>query len=617
MPASIISLPSLFSFGTRKRRPARRRRGIFNAQFDGQDRSLFMPTVQLGCDILEQRIVLATSAGAEFVFSAGAITSYTGAAAEILIPGSIEGVAVREIADSAFANHTEIKSVVIPNSVTTIGNNAFSGLTNLNKVQFGTGLTSIGDSAFRDTTFLKKVTFPRSLTTIGDNAFRHSGLQGVTFGKKVELIGDHAFAENASMMKLVIPGSVKLISAGAFQGNVSLQVLQIGKGVATIGDSAFAGIKALRAVSIPGTVKTIGSEAFAGDTAIQYVGIGRGIQSIGRSAFAGNTALQTVVIPGSVKTIGEGAFRGDTALARAVIRHGVETIGDNAFQDNIAMTGVLIPHSVKVIGHSAFEGNVAMSGVVIGNGVHTIGNRAFYGCTALTTVVIGKVVEVIGTDAFASGQTELSASRAYYVKAPPVPPSMYVSAGFYLQPPQQPQPTFYATTGIEGVSVVKLTPLKMAKTTSSITAQQARTDGRRAALAERVGQVAVTDFMMEPPNSDPNTGGSTSSGTYTHYTVSLGSSSQTSNISATTAQLGAADGWEIEMPSGDTWNHVISNYKGPSTATSGTSRLVVQTGDNFGPVVTGYGTTPTGTYSWNFSNATTGALYTINFTVKS
>ena len=64
MPASITSLPSLFSFGTRKRRLARRRRGIFNAQFDGQDRSLFMPTVQLGCDILEQRIVLSTSAGA-------------------------------------------------------------------------------------------------------------------------------------------------------------------------------------------------------------------------------------------------------------------------------------------------------------------------------------------------------------------------------------------------------------------------------------------------------------------------------------------------------------------------------------------------------------------------
>ena len=504
MPASITSLPSLFSFGTRKRRPARRRRGIFNAQFDGQDRSLFMPTVHLGCDILEQRIVLAALAAADFVFSAGTITGYTGTAAEIIIPGSIEGVAVKEIADSAFANHTEIKSVGFPNSLTTIGKNAFGGLINLNKVQFGTGVQFIGDSAFSDATSLKAVTFPKSLISIGDNAFRHSGLQGVTFGKNVGSIGASAFAENRAMMKLVIPGNVKIISAGAFQGNVSLTVLQIGKGVTSIGDSAFAGIKALRAVSIPGTVKTICAEAFAGDTAIQYVGLGRGIQSIGGSAFAGNTALQTVVIPGTVKTIGEGAFRGDTALARAVIRHGVETIGDNAFQDNIAMTGVLIPHSVRVIGHSAFEGNVAMSEVVIGNGVHTIGNRAFYGCTSLTTVVLGKVVEVIGTDAFASGQTDIFVTRSYYEKMPPVRPSMYESAGMIVVPQQGPQATFYTTKEIEGVPVVKLTSSKMAKTTSYITAQQARIDSRRVALAEHVGQVAVSDFTTTITGANQN-----------------------------------------------------------------------------------------------------------------
>ncbi len=603
MPASITSLPSLFSFGTRKRRPARRRRGTFNAQFDGQDRSLFMPTVRLGCDILEQRIVLAALAAADFVFSAGTITGYTGTAAEILIPGSIEGVAVKEIADSAFAHHTEITSLVIPNSVTRIGTNAFGGLTNLTKVQFGTGVTTIGDSAFRDTSLLKEVTFPKSLISIGDNAFRHSGLQGVTFGKNVGSIGESAFAENASMMKLVIPGNVKHISAGAFQGNVSLTVLQIGKGVTTIGDSAFAGIKTLRAVSIPGTVKTIGAEAFAGDTAIQYVGFGRGIQSIGGSAFAGNTALQTVVIPGTVKTIGEGAFRGDTALARAVIRNGVETIGAHAFQDNTAMTGVLIPHSVKVIGDSAYEGNVAMAGVVIGNGVQTIGNRAFYGCTALTTVVLGKRVTVMGIDMIDGNANETYLPRTFYLQSA-LTSDVLKSSGVVESPPEV-QNRYYSTSAIEDVPFVRLTAAMMAKKTSSITAHQAGADSRRAALAERVRQVAVSDVAPQP-----------APGTYVKYTVSLAPFSQTANITATTAQLGNNDSWVIDMPRGDTWNNTISNYTGPSTAPSGARRLVVQTGDSFGPIVSGFRTTPTGTYSWNFTNATTGALYTIHFTVS-
>ena len=562
-----------------------------------------MPTARLGCDILEQRIVLAALAAADFVFSAGTITGYTGTAAEILIPGSIEGVAVKEIADSAFANHQELKVVEIPNSVTKIGNHAFSGLTNLTKVQFGTGVQFIGDSAFRDTSLLKEVTFPKSLISIGDNAFRHSGLQGVTFGKKVELIGDHAFAENTAMMKLVIPGNVKHISAGAFQGNVSLQVLHIGKGVTSIGDSAFAGIKALRAVSIPGTVKTIGAEAFAGDTAIQYVGLGRGIQSIGGSAFAGNTALQAVVIPGSVKSIGEGAFRGDRALARAVIRSGVETIGAHAFQDNTAMTGVLIPTSVKVIGDSAYEGNVAMAGVVIGNGVHTIGNRAFYGCTALTSVVLGKGVTFMGIDMIDGGANETYLPRTFYLQSP-LSSDVLKSSGVSESPPEV-QNLYCSTSPIEGVPFVRLSTAMMAKKTSILTAQQARADSRRAALAEHVRQVAVSDGYTPPPVIDIQVS----------YSVSLGSTTQTSSVSASTAQLGNNASWSFEMPSGDTWNNTISNYTGPSIAQNEASGLLVQTGANFGPIASGSATTPTGTYSWNFTNATTGALYSISFTV--
>ena len=604
MPASITSLSSLFSFGTRKRRPARRRRGIFNAQFDGQDRSLFMPTVQLGCDILEQRIVLATTApAANFLFAEGTITSYTGMEAMVSIPGIINGMVVKEIAPNAFANHQEIKVVEIPSSVTSIGSNAFSGLPNLTKVVFGTGVTTIGDSAFLNASALKEVKFPNSLITIGDNAFRHSGLRSVTFGKKVELIGDHAFAENTAMIKLVIPGTVPHISAGAFRDNVSLQVLHIGKGVTSIGDSAFAGIKALRAVSIPGTVKTIGAEAFAGDTAIQYVGLGRGIQSIGGSAFAGNIALQAVVIPGTVKSIGEGAFRGDTALTRAVIRNGVETIGAHAFQDNTAMTGVLIPHSVKVIGDSAYEGNVAMAGVVIGNGVQTIGNRAFYGCTALTTVVLGKRVTVMGIDMIDGNANETYLPRTFYLQSA-LTSDVLKSSGVVESPPEV-QNNYYSTSAIEDVPFVRLTAAMMAKKTSSITAHQAGADSRRAALAERVRQVAVSDVAPQP-----------APGTYVKYTVSLAPFSQTANITATTAQLGNNDSWVIEMPRGDTWNNTISNYTGPSTAPSGTRRLVVQTGDSFGPIVSGFRTTPTGTYSWNFTNATTGALYTIHFTVS-
>ena len=105
---------------------------------------------------------------------------------------------------------------------------------------------------------------------------------------------------------------------------------------------------------------------------------------------------------------------------------------------------------------------------------------------------------------------------------------------------------------------------------------------------------------------------------YTTYYLS--SSSQTVNVSASQSQLGSSNpvyAWFFDMPSGDVWDNQIYNFTGPSTATSGTSRLVIQTGEVRGPVVSGYSTTPTGTYSWQFTNSTTGAVYTTNFTVTS
>ena len=83
------------------------------------------------------------------------------------------------------------------------------------------------------------------------------------------------------------------------------------------------------------------------------------------------------------------------------------------------------------------------------------------------------------------------------------------------------------------------------------------------------------------------------------------------------AQLSYGDDWSFEMPSRNVWNNQIFNFTGPSTATSGTDRLVIVLTIPQGPVVAGFSTTPTGAYSFQFTNSTTSAIYTINFTVTS
>ncbi len=65
----------------------------------------------------------------------------------VTVPSSLNGYTVVAIGNSAFQNLTGIKSLKIPNSITTMGEYAFRGCTSMTSVNIGSGLTTI--SCFR------------------------------------------------------------------------------------------------------------------------------------------------------------------------------------------------------------------------------------------------------------------------------------------------------------------------------------------------------------------------------------------------------------------------------------------------------------------------------------
>ena len=84
--------------------------------------------------------------------------SYSGG---VIIPETIafDGTtySVTSIGDGAFANHSGLTSVTIPNSVTSIGNYAFFNCSGLTSVTIPNSVTSIGDSAFNGCSGLTKL----------------------------------------------------------------------------------------------------------------------------------------------------------------------------------------------------------------------------------------------------------------------------------------------------------------------------------------------------------------------------------------------------------------------------------------------------------------------------
>lgn len=96
---------------------------------------------------------------------------------------------VTRIADYAFFENINLKSIVIPESVVELGDHAFEHCSYLSSMTFeGEGLTTIGADCFR-VNRLSVLRLPSSVTSIGASAFAHSDLKYIYFSGDAPTFG--------------------------------------------------------------------------------------------------------------------------------------------------------------------------------------------------------------------------------------------------------------------------------------------------------------------------------------------------------------------------------------------------------------------------------------------
>ena len=179
-----------------------------------------------------------------------------------------------------------IKSYVIPSSVTSIGDSAFSGCRSLSEIVIPSSVTSIGDSAFSSCSSLSEIVIPSSVTSIGDWAFFGCDfLSEIVIPSSVTSIGDCVFSSCRSLSEIVIPSSVTSIGDSTFSGCRSLSEIVIPSSVTIIGDSAFSGCRSLSEIVIPSSVTCIGDHAFSCCDSLSEIVIPSSVTSIGDCAF--------------------------------------------------------------------------------------------------------------------------------------------------------------------------------------------------------------------------------------------------------------------------------------------------------------------------------------------
>ena len=195
------------------------------------------------CELTVLDIEYAVSADGNAV-----ITEYRGSLSSIEIPASIGGYPVTAIDDWAFFDNQSIKSISLPDSVTTIGYGAFSSCASLESIDLGEGLISLGQSAFSDCTALEGITLPESLEDMAGAVF-----YGCT-----------------SLKEITIPSKIKVLGGSTFETCYSLESVNLA-GVEVIGGWAFYDCRALTEITLPASLNEIGEAAFRKCSALTSV----------------------------------------------------------------------------------------------------------------------------------------------------------------------------------------------------------------------------------------------------------------------------------------------------------------------------------------------------------
>lgn len=125
----------------------------------------------------------------------------------------------------------------------------------------GLPVTTIGKDAFYNCSSIKTVEIPDTVTTINMRAFGYSGLTSVVIPDSVTSIDMFAFTSCTNLTSVTLSSNVECIGSGAFS-NCDLTSVTIPDGALSIGSTAFYGNKKLTSIWLTNSVVEIGQEAF-------------------------------------------------------------------------------------------------------------------------------------------------------------------------------------------------------------------------------------------------------------------------------------------------------------------------------------------------------------------
>lgn len=236
---------------------------------------------------------------------------YEGTDTNIVVPDTIDGRKVTVLGNSTFQYCTQasdIESVTLPDSLTTIEKNAFYNCEKLKSVTIPQNVSSIGLAAFVEGLSESSLT---EIKVDPENPY-FSEKDGVVFSKD---------------------GTKLIVFPSGRSGDY-----QIPDGTVSVGDYAFYYCVNVSSITVPGSVRSLGEGAFGNCSSLTKAVLNEGLEEIGEYAFQSSSGIRDIIIPTSVKSVGKNGLRLSSGCRIRVLS--TDTVwADDAFRDSALIAG--------------------------------------------------------------------------------------------------------------------------------------------------------------------------------------------------------------------------------------------------------------------------------------
>lgn len=174
-----------------------------------------------------------------------------------------------EVADSAFCESEQLRSLSISEGVRSIGIDACYMCTNLVSVSLPSTLTAIHHGAFSSCHQLRELILPSHLTSIGHGAFVGThALRHITIPEGITCLPTDCFV-SSGLESISLPSTLRILERGVFYNCSNLRQITLPAGIERIGDYCFHHCDSLRQVTILAPIPPAITNVFADTNGIR------------------------------------------------------------------------------------------------------------------------------------------------------------------------------------------------------------------------------------------------------------------------------------------------------------------------------------------------------------